>query len=288
MAITWKQLTKIVGRRAGRQPNNADESSHPANVLLQIMLPIVLILAFIMIVRMQALERTRQDFEGLINKFKNEDRGTVLEQYTKALMELQKQILIVELQKIKDERREYFGIDLFSAINLGPKGNSLAKQRFRGICERTVKHLGNERAKSEQVASIYQAVLDSANIEDRRPTDLESNYGILRYFGIITSENKEYILKQIVEFTNQLTVDAQRSQYEVIRATSEFYGSHPESLDDLNPRIRQLREDYRDEPTPVIAREMHNCIVNTLAEYLQNQGFLFFRDTWRNLARGYE
>ena len=283
MPLTWNQLSDLTGSTGGSRSPDADDSTHPANVLLQIVLPIVLILAFLIVVRMQALEQKEREATVLMHKMKGEHRGEVLADHIESLIELQRQKLIVELQKIEAAKKLLFGVDVFSSVNLGPEGDTAVKHKYKQICAMTFLHLGTPGAKHDLAEQMYDTVLEAAGIRDQSLFGSESKFSILTDSTTILQDNSDFLTQQIEEFISQLEASAQQSQYEAVGATLEFYGSNNESLENLNPDFEVLRRDYRDSATPENAARIYNCVVSTISNYLEREGFNFFRDTWAGI-----
>lgn len=160
MGLSWGKLEEILNSKKSLRPSG-EEAAHPTNVLLQIILPIVLILGVVVFTKIQVLDRLIEEVS----------RRPFYELYDEAYLELQKQILIRVLERIKSEEREYLGIDLLSG-KIEEASNKFVSNRlvdgdFKGICKRTYDRL-RQRSRKEEVNHLYDAVLKTTHEELKR------------------------------------------------------------------------------------------------------------------------
>lgn len=284
MALSWNNFKEMTGKTGSLETPDQEEASHPANVLLQIVLPIVLILAFLVFVRVQILEEQASNFFILLDKVKEEPRGELLEEYRESLVELQRQRLLVALEKVKAERRRYFGIDAVSSIRI--EAGQLLDGSFKIACEKTFSHLGNVRSRDAEANFIYQSVLDSAEIRDRGTGKSQGEWDILADPSIITNQNRDHVRRLIEGFIARLIGEATNLQYESIHEICEFYLVHDEEMEQLDPKLAKFREEYIHAPPEkkkLYAHKLHNRLVEKLTHGLEEQGFHFFEETWQRI-----
>lgn len=287
MALPWHILYTLDRYRNGVPPEDVDEHSHPSNILLQIVLPMVLILAFLINVQIQILEQKSKDLDILKGKIMMTDRGTLVKEYQQAIIELQRQTLLVAFEKVKKERRQYFGVALFAEQDIEIRGDSVFSRAFKISCERTYRHLNHVTAQKNEIEHMYVALLDSAKIQDPSFTEFESEFQVLDHPEIITNANRTYIENLIRGFTLRLVLEARNLQYASIERIFEHYLFNHNAMDALDPELKKYREGYNtaesDEIRRLFAQRLHNRLLERLAQALKKQGYQFFDDTWQRM-----
>jgi hypothetical protein len=268
---------------------DGDESTHPANVLLQILFPIVLVLLFMLVHRMRTLEKRSQELSTLMELVGNEDRGQTLSRLMEALLEIQKQRLIAALEMAKAERRDTMDINVFAFTSIKVVSGEMADERFKRSCRKTFEILGTPEAVAAERDLIYRIVLGHVGISDLGTDPMEGKIDILDRPGAISNANRLFIKKAISEFTAGLAAEASELQFLALRDVLDYYADNDELLDALDPGLSVRRKGYilcPDSAKTLYAAGLRDRIVHSLEDRVKSQGYEFFAGTWERLRGG--
>ena len=292
MPYNLNEAKKLLKHTSNYHGSDENQNSHAESVLLQIVFPIVLILAFLVIIKVQALEEKAKDFDIINEIIYSEKRGETLDKLRQSEMELQKQKLLVEFEKVRSERRRYFKMDSFEMDSIRVVKGRLFCSDLGIACKRMVKHLGDQYSMSREFNNIYGAVLDSANIIDDKTYRLEGEYKILKQSNVITSQNRDYLQEVINNFLTRLYIESQDLQYESIYRIILYLLKNDEEIEFLDPKLKEFREQYISEPDPTIKRiqasRLHNHLIKKIESKLKDQDFIFFPNTWEKIKMSVE
>ena len=158
------------------------------DVLLQVTLPIVLILAFLVVTEVQSLtdqiERLQKDIEGTAT-------GRLVHERDVALLELQEQLLYTATNEVGDEAEGELGLDRYAAL-APPVVEILAGEvaaDFAVASQAVHGALGDDQARRRTEERLRQAVEERflALVDEQTSLAAESRRRVLD----ITAENRE-------------------------------------------------------------------------------------------------
>lgn len=279
MSLSWGKLEEILNRGKSSKPPSQETSeeaiekeSHPANILLQIMLPIVLILGFVLFFEYKEL---KEEVEKICTR-------PAWENYKKAVLELQKQILIKIWERVKSERRVYFKIDLFLDNELRIKkvvdkfvSHKSIDEDFKDMCGKTCEHLDNKSLQEKEINFLYEDVLQNTLKELR---EMEKEFP----FQDISDENKKFIKKQIEEFIVRIIKEVTTVQHKTIKEIFAYFRDRPDELKD--DKLDELIQNYRVAPEKnkkIYAEKIYGRLHEKIEIDLEDQGYYFLEETWQ-------
>lgn len=241
--MNYMEFGRIVNIIYGKGKGQAidDATADAANVLLQLVLPIVLILAFII------------EVVGQIGKLED------------VLLELEKQKLVAALEKVKSERRVYFGIDSAKGINI--TDGKLTDPYFKATCEKANDSFRDSRSRQNEVNSLYEAVLQTAEITNVAP------------------ENSEFVKEQIQAFIKSLIDDIVKLQIGAFNQISDYFLQNTDELDRLDTELARLRELYNkatnESEKSAYANRLYNRFHEWVKSYLEKDDYYFLEEAWQ-------
>lgn len=95
LQIGWKDFEQIISQSKPIQ--NQNDIEFTSNILLQVIMPIVLVLALIVFTRIKVLETFKEEVS----------KRTAQQSYELTLLELQKQVLIRVLDRLQSEEKSF-------------------------------------------------------------------------------------------------------------------------------------------------------------------------------------
>jgi len=264
--VNWEDLGKIM-------PQSSLRSSHKtpvyaSDVLLQVILPIVLILAFIVFTRIKVLEHFVAEVK--------EQEGW--KQYRVAYLEIQKQVLFKVLEEVKAEKRREFGIDTFLHKAIEIQEGQLVDEAFMKMCRTTYEKL--ERYRSQEQNTIYQNVIDLTSQELKKITQEKQ----FLKFDEFESANENLVKKEIEDFLEGMTKDTINLQHTAIREIEDYFVNNPHKLKDR--KLDQLLDEYissSEEAKPDIASQLYERLYEKLQFDLEQKDCPFLSETWQDM-----
>jgi hypothetical protein len=184
MASSWRGDDEIVTEVEGGDR----EGGVSMDVLLQVTLPIVLILAFLVVTEVQSLtdqiDRLQKDIEGTAT-------GRLVEERDVALLELQEQLLYTATNEVGDNAEGELGLDRYAALT--PPVDAILAGRvdadFAAASRAAHVALGDDQARRRTETRLREAVEERflALVDEQTSLAGESRRRVLD----ITAENRE-------------------------------------------------------------------------------------------------
>lgn len=271
----------LAGRADEEAQAGGADTRETADVLLQVVLPIVLILTYCVL-------QSARNYIDMVAEMQGK--------YQQALLELQKQRIVAALETVKNRRRHELGLAFLShkEIRLAESGKLLSDHlAFRKACRATDQIFRTAGSRAREKAQIYERVLRTAKLTDTRsPAEqaslaeqIESAEG-----GQITDANRLFLNREIQAFLNDLHQEVMQLELRVMQAALEIYRNAP--LEDLyrwNPQLVKLKDaivqalnEGVDDPGPQ-EEALLRALFRKLRKDFENQGYSFLPEIWETL-----
>jgi len=255
----------ILGNQNNLQEKEADEGGFSLlEILLQIFLPIVLVLAFLVFAKLEVLERIEKKYNAVIGAILDED-------LVESVLKLQKQKMIAALEQVKVEERKGLHIPSFEERSPMIEDGALSEELFKEFCKESYAALNDEKTRNHEVEEIYDRVLKVAKIEK----------------SSVIAENEAFISKQIQDFLKGLVADVVRIQYRTVGEFFDYYQTLSlMQLDQLDPQLKKLRQEYiraSEAQRKVLANKIYNHLHEKLKKDLDKQKNRFLSVTWQEI-----
>ncbi len=282
--MTWNQLQSGLDRRETPPAEEVIDESYSADVLLQIILPMVLVLAFLVI-------NALRHFEEQTRPASQED---YIAELNKSLIELQRQKLLLALDRTEQARRNAFGIDYFvqRIADLTNSGQLLTNDPLLvAKCQEINAIYQTPAAIEQEKRRLYALVLKDAGVQDapsaapqvQVPPSTKPNINDhLR----ITAENRQFVTERIAGLMDALQAEITDRQRDLVRQAFLYYARL--SVDELyrwHPQLQSLREEIaRLEAAQQDATSLRTAQTEEVRQKMKQdfraQGYLFLEDAW--------
>ena len=282
--MTWNQLQSGLDRRETAPAEEVIDETYSADVLLQIILPMVLVLAFLVI-------NALRHFEEQTRPASQED---YIAELNKSLIELQRQKLLLALARTEQGRRTAFGIDYFvqRIADLTNSGQLLTNDPLLvAKCQEINAIYQTPAAIEQEKRRLYALVLKDAGVQDppsaapqaQVPSSTKPNIDDhLR----ITGENRQFVTERIAGLMDALRTEITDRQRDLVRLAFQYYAGL--SVDELyrwHPQLQSLREEIaRLEALQQDASSLRTAQTEEVRQKMKQdfrvQGYLFLEDAW--------
>jgi hypothetical protein len=195
-----------------------------------------------------------------------------------ALIDLQKERLIVELEKINFQERKDFGIVTFGPKEINGRmeygmseilsGAKVISRLFKDSCVNAKEGLSDQKNMRQE---WYEMVLQNAGVVQE--AEYNSNKDVNDYSRILTPENAQWLVQEIRSRIEAIDLECRDIQYKAISYLSEYYASHPSDLKDTNID-KQLKSlvDSPIEERETIVMSFSNELQKKINSLFENQG----------------
>jgi len=282
---------------SGESPEARDTRLEDAwNVLVQVLLPLVLVLTFVIITGIQAYKRAAETFQKIL-----EEDGKIAELKTRDLeADVQLQKLLRALEEAKAEQRGAFGLNLFPEPGrVRRSGTRVADEDFRRLCGRARDVLGDgsPRALSAEAGRLYAEILrkagviDPAGIEVQRWAADSGGLGDVGRFssspGTITAANRRQIHNLILDSLTGLEQEVVDLQVGLVsRIFSELLTSG--SVGDLDQDSARMLDEIIDPAIPEKVRraraaELYRRVLRHWHDQLEEDRYPLLEKSWAQL-----
>lgn len=277
------------------------------NLFVQILLPLILILSFLSILNILRY-KTVAEVEGKRSQILTEEMKNLIAKYDperqvvktkQQILDIQKQKLLKELEKVKYEERKTFKLVRFMDGNdVDLEDANIADDDFKFLCTNIREKIFDRYQEQNYLNDLYQKILKNAEVEDRDPQRLrvrrwpkaeatESTFKevMIAQPGTISRENREHIHNEIIGFVNDFQKEVIELQSGVLIRIFNALIEHPEELDRssknlvkeiLNPETVQIT---RANKASEFRRRQIGEIKGRVKEYH------FLDETWQQIAK---
>jgi len=273
--------------------------SNTWNILVQILLPIVFVLTFVIVT---GIFFYKVAYEAIQQGILETDSGIREKEKQEAIIEAQLQKLLKYLEQIKNAKKEELKLSLFPASkNIITNGIQITDENFKELCGKTKTLFESPVYSQEYLNTIYQQVLDSAGVKDEQHTkvirwettvdDADDMLKIGEFYKasgtVIYYKNRRIIHNNILDFYAGLTKTTIGLQERVIRYLfSELL--KPENTGQLDEKAREIIARLLNPQTPEpeknrVAEELYKHITQKWHKHLDNGGYTFLEATWEKL-----
>jgi hypothetical protein len=279
-----KRWWLTVGRDEEAHTRGAN-TGETADVLLQVVLPIVLILTYCV------LQSARNYIAAV-----DEVRG----KYRQALLELQKQRIIAALETVENRRRQDLGLAFLSQkeIRLTGSGQLVSDHlAFRAACRMTAQIFLTDDSQARERTQIYELVLKAAELADARSFEADTAPAGASLAvqteraerGEITDANRVFLKAEIGKFLAGLHQEVVQLELRVMQAALEIYRAAPLAvLYRWNPQLETLKKaivQALNQGTDPAAYEesLLHALFRQIREDFDKQGYSFLPEIWETV-----
>jgi hypothetical protein len=274
-SLTWRTLGEIIhmGNLKGKENEENVDHESAFNILLQIVLPVVLILSFLVTTKIQEITQLVGKDVSEVKKMIEITQliGTTdISKVREWIIELEKQKLIVALIRVKEERIRHYGLDFVSRKVININDGRLDDPDFKTTSEKVLEGLGDKKSREVETERLFKLVLDEANLS--RP---------------ITEENKKFVKEEIRDFINRVIEDLSTIQIGVIKEIFQYLSLKSDELDKWDPNLKELRDLYRKAKTSKEKEALIGKFIvgfnERLKSDLEKEGYVFLEKTWEKM-----
>lgn len=283
-------LLAQLDRRNGR-PDGDDE--HTWNLLVQVLLPLVFVLTFVILTSVQAY----RDAHDALTGFLGGDGELVELELQQAVIELQRQKLLNALAEVKSAEEKRLRLPAFpTSERVKRQEGALDDPDFAELCQRASQGLAD---RPSYATSLYLQVLEEAGIEDRssltvrrweeRAVSWAHQADELTSDGSrITAGNRRLIHNLVLDFVGGIEQRVVALQVGVVRGLFEDVLAVPD-LDELVPGSAALLRELADPATAPrrreeLAAELYRRLLRGWRKDLSDGGYELLPESWRTLA----
>jgi hypothetical protein len=270
------------------------------NILVQVLLPMVLVLTFVIITGVLAYKSALESLNYILQK-----EGDFAEiELKEQIVEVQLQRLLRALEAVQAKQREEIGLTLFP----GPRHVRREDVRivdgdFQRLCNQAVQILGAgaSPAVTDYANELYRQVLQEAGIQDPARVDvrrrneseggkiglLEESETLRATPNVITSTNRRKIHNLILDFLSGLEEEIVELQVGLVNQIfSELLasGDTGELDEDSSRMLREIVDPATSEKVRrTRAEELYRTVLRRWHERLDREGYPFLEKSWRQL-----
>jgi hypothetical protein len=293
-----EEILEGLDARSGADPN----AEQTWNILVQVLLPLVFVLTFVIITGITAYKSAYEGLKELLDK----DNSFAEVQLQEKVVELQYQRLLLALEKVKARRRTELGLDLFPAPDrVGRHDGGINDSRFAALCRDSEAVLDDPGSSAYQnhADGLYRAVLEEAQIADPsaghvRRSRVEQSAGgeILDWSqsrsasdGIIVPANRRLLHHHVLDFLEGLEAEIVTLQVGVVRLLfEEKLAAGAAEAENEDPAVRAalrriLDPAMSEEEQRAGAEELYRNLVRRWRSRLGEEGYLLLSESWRTL-----
>jgi hypothetical protein len=290
MGFERDRLGTVLG---GLEEPEVSRDDHAWNVLVQVLLPLVFVLTFVIVSSVQAYRESDEAVQILIGR--DEYLASIAEK--EALIELQRQKLLKAFGEVKTIEEERLGLLVLpTSDRVRRRGTALQDPDFRRLCQVTQEVLGESEtyalelyrqvlAKAEVLEHVYLPVRRWEELPSSRVYDAEelASDGL-----VITARNRRHVHNLILDFIAGVEERVVRLQAGVVRDLFEDVLASPdlpEMVPDSAELLRQLADpaissDRREE----LASELYRRLLRGWRRKLAGSGYELLPESWRRLG----
>lgn len=271
--------------RRGVTPPSGAGTEETAEVLLQVILPIVLILTYCIL----------QSARGYVKQVA-ELQKTVRQ----AVLEIQKQRLVAALEKVEAQRRGELGLAFFGRkeIRLAESGQLESDHpAFQAACRQTAGIFRSAESRAGEEAQLYRRVLREAKLTDPRPfgamvsaADTPPAEEARRaQRGEITAANRAFLRGEIDKFlaaVQRATIDLELRVLD--RALKHRRDEPLEELYQWNPEVAELKKNIIEanrqgrDPAPYV-ESLLRALYRQLRKDFERLDYSFLPEVWEDV-----
>lgn len=278
-------LQEVAALSSFRRIPNGDEGSdgtYVPDILLQILLPMVLILAY-----MAGGSAAAAAPDSKKPNAESELRG----QLAAAYLELQRQRLVAALEKVVAERKQELGLyylsnktlQLSQGGGLGSQDDVLAKS-----CAALQSVLRTDETRSAEAQQLFDRVLTAAGLTLGAETTSEKavNADPVRASLNVTSENRKFTFEKIQLFLQNLEADTVREQSRLIDDIFRQYREMPLDLRyQIVPETRGIQEQLtavnkQGGDITALADGLASALYRKIKQDFDGQGYNLLEEAW--------
>jgi len=283
--MTMQAVVALSYSYANPEMNNVSDGTYVPEILLQILLPIVLILAYMVGGSPSAAAAPDG---GKVNT-EQKLRGELAAAY----LELQRQRLVAGLEKVEAERKQELGLFYLStkSLQLNPAGGlgDLDSVLVRS-CAAIQSVLRADDTRAAEGQQLFQRVLTAAGLTlvaeatPQAATDSDP----VRASLVVTSENRTFLSEKIQLFLQSLETDTMREQVRLVDDVFRQYRDMP--LDEryrIVPETRGIEEQLaalnkQGKDITAVADGLASALYRRIKQDFESQGYNLLEQAWSN------
>jgi hypothetical protein len=283
--MTMQAVVALSYSYAYPETDSVSEGTYVPDILLQILLPIVLILAYMSGGSPAAAAATDG---GKVNT-ERELRGELAAAY----LELQRQRLVAGLEKVEAERKQELGLFYLStkSLQLNPAGG-LGDQDAVLVrsCAALQSVLRADDTRAAEGQQLFQRVLTAAGLTLAAETTPQAaaDSDPVRASLVVTSENRTFLSEKIQLFLQSLETDTMREQIRLVDDVFRQYRDMP--LDEryrivpethgIEEQLAALNKQGKD--ITAVADGLASALYRKIKQDFESQGYNLLEQAWSN------
>jgi len=282
--MTLQAVATLSQAHANRETDTVGEGTYVPDILLQILLPIVLILAY-----MAGGASAAEPPEAAKRHTEADLRG----QLAAAYLELQRQRLVAGLEKVEAERKQELGLFYLMTKNLqvntaGGLGDQDAVLVKSSAALQSV--FGTDESRTVEGLLLFQRVLTAAGLATGGDSAAQASAATdpVRASLMITTENRAFLAEKIQFFLQSLEADTVREQVRLVDDVFRQYRDMP--LDErytIVPETRGIEEQLaalnkEGKDVTALADGLASALYRKIKQDFDSQGYNLLEQAWSN------
>lgn len=273
------------------------------NLLVQILLPLVLILTFVVVTEILGYKKAFIEMSGMVESVINIDENPpdfVARQ--KAIIDAQLQRLLLTVQQVKSEEEKRLNLTMFpKAEYVQRDGSTINDNNLKNLCEESKKNLQSDFSKQRYANNIYKKVLQKAGIGEpsvnisvkRWETEVIEDMSEAEKFKqltevkrtVICPQNRKIIHNHILDFCEGVKNEIKNLQESIIKYLFKELIDNPENLDEesSNIVIKLIDPNISDVERRRLANDLYSNITEKWHKKLDKEGYTFLDVSWEKL-----
>lgn len=276
-----------------RRANVDAEDDSVWSILVQITLPLILVLTFVI---MAQILTYKTSYYKILQSMPVRPLG--VEAFNTIVLEAQLQKLLFHFETVKNQELVKLRLTMFPEANLIKRdGQSISDENFKYLCENATRILEHEKELNAYMNSFYAMVLQSAEITD-------TNTGSVRYWNqvedpevikqgniagaqasVISAANRRLIHNRIVEFVQGIDKTVQNLQMQFIKLLYEYRFNNPDTIDQESKTIvaKMIETQTTDAQRQKLAKQFYYMTIEQLRTQLDTHGYPLLNSCWESL-----
>jgi len=278
--MTMQAVAALSSPRANPEMESIGEGTYVPDILLQILLPIVLILAYMA----GGSTATAAPDEGKVDA-ERDLRGKLAAAY----LALQRQRLVAGLEKVEAERKQELGLLYLStkSLQVNPAGG-LGDQDAVLVrsCSALQSVLRTDDTRGAEEHQLFQRVLMAAGLTLDAETAPQAAADSIGGSLVVTSENRTFLSEKIQLFLQSVETDTVREQIRLVDDVFRQYRDMP--LDEryqIVPETRGIEEELaalnkQGKDITAMADGLASALYRKIKQDFESQGYSLLEQAW--------
>lgn len=275
------------------------------NLLVQILLPLVLILTFIVVSEVIGFKEAYIHMQEIMGAdLREEENPPDLIARQQAIIDAQLQRLLLALEQVKIDEEKRLNITMFpQAEFVQRKGIYINDDNFKKLCRESKGIYQSGYSRQRYADNIYSQVLEKSEIKDRnidlrvrrweKKKDVEDISEVEKFRrlmgakkSMIYQENRKIIHNYILDFIDATEKSIADLQEDLIKFLFRDLIINPEDLDKESSLLvdRIIDTNISDEDREMSANQLYRRIIKKWRSKHDSDGYTFLKASWIKLS----